>query len=228
MKELVKCPHCGKEYCKKGIGTHIWRMHGEGQNHQANGRKSSKGRKAWNKGLTKDTDERIKKYGQKISQKAKNGEYSESFYDREYCKTDEYRENHSNRMKEIVKEHPESYSSSNVSGRAKIFEFEYFGKNYKFKGSWECIIAEKLFEDNIFFENEITPFEYIWEEKKSTHLYFPDFYLPEYDLYLEVKGYERQRDRDKWKVVDNLKIIKQKEIDMLKNGISIKYILEIE
>lgn len=34
-----------------------------------------KGHKAWNKGLTKETDERLKKYGETFSRKAKNGEY---------------------------------------------------------------------------------------------------------------------------------------------------------
>ena len=54
-------------------------------------------------------------------------------------------------------------------------------------------------------------FEYEWENK--IHLYFPDFYLPDYDIYIEVKGYERERDRCKWKVVPNLLVLKKKEIE---------------
>lgn len=48
------------------------------------------------------------------------------------------------------------------------------------------------------------------------HLYFPDFYLPDYNLYVEVKGYETERDRCKWAVVKNLLTIKQKELIMIK------------
>lgn len=32
----IKCEICGKEYSKKGIGTHIWRAHGDGKNHDPN------------------------------------------------------------------------------------------------------------------------------------------------------------------------------------------------
>lgn len=40
-----KCPYCNKEYCKKGIGTHLWFRHGLGINH-----KPGLG-PAWNKGI---------------------------------------------------------------------------------------------------------------------------------------------------------------------------------
>ncbi len=59
--EKVKCKHCGKEYSKHGIGTHIWRNHSEGKTHDPN-----KNRIAWNKGLTKETDERVKKTGESL------------------------------------------------------------------------------------------------------------------------------------------------------------------
>jgi len=48
------CPNCGKEYSKKGIGTHIWRMHGDGKDF-----KPSLGNTPWNKGLTKEYDNRV-------------------------------------------------------------------------------------------------------------------------------------------------------------------------
>jgi very-short-patch-repair endonuclease len=57
----VKCKFCGKEYSKNGIGTHIWRMHGEGKTHNPN-----KNRVAWNKGLKKETNESIKSQSEKI------------------------------------------------------------------------------------------------------------------------------------------------------------------
>ncbi len=31
--ELIRCQHCGIEKSKNGIGTHIWREHGAGKNH---------------------------------------------------------------------------------------------------------------------------------------------------------------------------------------------------
>jgi len=47
-----RCPHCFRLFCEKGIGTHIWRKHTEeGRAHRF---------PAWNKGLTKESDKRMK------------------------------------------------------------------------------------------------------------------------------------------------------------------------
>ena len=51
------------------------------------------------------------------------------------------------------------------------------------------------------------------------HIYFPDFYLPDFDYYIEVKGYQRDRDLYKWKVVDKLIIIKANEIKEIRNNV---------
>ena len=51
------------------------------------------------------------------------------------------------------------------------------------------------------------------------HLYFPDFYLPKYKLYIEVKGYETKRDRAKWKnFPKKLLILKNNEIKLIKQN----------
>lgn len=43
------CPECGKSYTTKGIGTHMWRMHGIGKDHNPNTGYGDGSRKAWNK-----------------------------------------------------------------------------------------------------------------------------------------------------------------------------------
>lgn len=126
---------------------------------------------------------------------------------------DETRKQRSEIMKRVVKENPDSYSSKNVCGRTKKVVFNGFELN----GSWELIVAKWLDGNNIKWTNKISPFTYNWND--NTHLYFPDFYLPDYDRYIEVKGYERERDRHKWKVVPNLIIIKQKEIKLIKQDL---------
>lgn len=69
------CPHCGKEYAKYGIGNHIWRKHTEdGQKFDPNKGYQKGTRKAWNKGLTKETDERVRKTGETYRKKLENGE----------------------------------------------------------------------------------------------------------------------------------------------------------
>ncbi len=114
-------------------------------------------------------------------------------------------------MKKAVLQNPNSYTANNVSGRTPIIEYNGF----KLKGSWELETAKWLDRNNIKWTNILDGFEYDWNG--STHLYYPDFYLTEINYYIEVKGYERERDRAKWKVVKNLIIIKKNEIDMIKN-----------
>ncbi|QGZ16041.1 hypothetical protein Kuja_0500 [Vibrio phage vB_VchM_Kuja] len=105
--------------------------------------------------------------------------------------TDQRRKAHSERMKRAVSENPSSYSSNNVCGRNCI---EYRG--HKLKGNWELLVAKWLDANNIEWEGETHPQEYIWRE--SPHLYFPDFYLPAYECFIEVKGYKTERDECKW------------------------------
>lgn len=69
------CPHCGKEYSKMGIGLHIWRNHTEeGNKFDPNKGFKAGTRKGWNKGLTKETDERVRKGGETYKNRVKTGE----------------------------------------------------------------------------------------------------------------------------------------------------------
>lgn len=58
-------------------------------------------------------------------------------------------------------------------------------------------------------------FDYLnLQNKKST--YCPDFYLPDFDIYIEVKGYETDLDRCKWSQFKNkLLILKKQEIVLI-------------
>jgi hypothetical protein len=124
--------------------------------------------------------------------------------------TPEYKKEQSARMKEVVKNNPNSYSKKNVSGRVKNIEYE----GYIFKGSWELEVGKFLLKNNIKFEQPENPIPYFWNN--DWHLYFPDFYLPAYDKFIEVKGFERDRDLAKWAVMKNLIVIKYKEIKLIK------------
>ena len=127
--------------------------------------------------------------------------------------TNERKENHSKVMKKVILENPESYCHGNKNGRTKIYEYNGF----KLRGTWELEVAKYLDEKNILWTNKINkPFSYLWKSKE--HLYFPDFYLPEYDRFLEVKGYQVERDKAKWNVVENLIIIKEKEIKHIRES----------
>lgn len=137
----------------------------------------------------------------KISEKSK-----------QYVWTSERRSAQSKSMLEAVKKYPDSYNASNVCGRVKNIDVvDSYGNSTKIKGKWEQIVADALNANSIKWQTVREGFEYVWED--SIHLYFPDFYLPELDTYIEVKGYEREKDRVKWSSFSKkLIIFKQKEI----------------
>lgn len=126
---------------------------------------------------------------------------------------------HSEKMKLVVDENPQSYSSENVCGRVKgIMTVDSYGNETKCLGSWEVLVSEFLNQHNIKWTNQIDEkFEYVWNN--STHRYFPDFKLVEKDAFIEVKGYERERDRCKWnQFPKKLIVIKLIEIKKIKKG----------
>jgi hypothetical protein len=114
-------------------------------------------------------------------------------------------------MKLTVLKHPESYTKNNVVGRVKIMDY----KGIKLKGTWEVIVAEWLDKNNVKWEYETRSFDYEWDGIKK---YYPDFYLPEFNIYIEVKGFETERDRAKWKNIPNLIVFKLNEINQIKNN----------
>lgn len=120
-------------------------------------------------------------------------------------------------MKKAVKDNPNSYSSSNVSGRTKRYGISNGEDELTVTGTWELEVAIWLNELKINWTNILDGIEYEWNGK--TRLYFPDFYLTDYDIYLEVKGFERERDRCKWKNIPNLIVLRKKEIGEIVNRI---------
>lgn len=128
-----------------------------------------------------------------------------------YYESSENRKIQSDRMKRVAIDNPESYNSSN-RGRTKQIIYN----NIKFQGSWELIFYKWAEESNVLIERLNIGFSYIWNGERT---YFPDFYLPELDLYIEVKGYETDRDRAKWdQFPHKLKIVRKDDINKIKNG----------
>lgn len=123
-------------------------------------------------------------------------------------------------MKKAVLENPDSYSKNNVCGRVNIIEYN----GHKLKGSWELKVAEWLDKNNISWESEVNPQNYFWDN--GWHMYFPDFYLHEYNVYLEVKGYKRSRDESKWsQFKDTLVIIDSTIINKLDDFENIEHLI---
>ena len=58
---------------------------------------------------------------------------------------------------------------------------------YRMRSTWEVTVAKSLFERNITFKYE--PFSVKYNYNNSVKHYYPDFYLEDYNLLIEVKPY---------------------------------------
>lgn len=125
--------------------------------------------------------------------------------------TVERRESHSITMREVAKNNPISYNSSN---RGRVKEIQKYGIN--FHGSWELKFYEWCLNNSIQIERNYTGFQYVYEGVRT---YYPDFYLPCYDFYVEVKGYKVDKDVFKWSFFNkNLIVIQKYEIRLIDSG----------
>jgi hypothetical protein len=213
-REIVKIGKSGKGYCdlspnrcpakierdkskKKGINPFASRPHPRG----------AIGLIPWNKGQTKETSAKILEASTKISSANKG---------RKPVITDAARKKMSDAKKNLYLSGWEP-----VCGRCK--KIEYNTKRnviIKLDGSWELLVAKYLDFLDLNWTRNSQRFEYInLNNGKST--YCPDFWVEEWNSFLEVKGYETDLDRCKWQQFPkNLIIWKKDKIDEIRKILS--------
>lgn len=84
------------------------------------------------------------------------------------------------------------------AGRCKKYEYTSpIAGNIKLDGTWELSVAKYLDTLGVSWERNKKRFEYIREDGRCS-TYQPDFFVADWDLFIEVKGYETDLDRLKW------------------------------
>lgn len=84
-------------------------------------------------------------------------------------------------------------------------------------GSWELEVAKYFDRIGVKWKRNKNRFAYIFEGKER--FYTPDFYLEETETYIEVKGYETDKDRSKWQQFNHKLVVwKKNEINAIKDG----------
>lgn len=84
-------------------------------------------------------------------------------------------------------------------------------KGVKFHGTWEVEYAKWLDENNKPWRRPTESFQYEFQGKKRR--YTPDFYLLNEQTYVEIKGYETEKDVAKWSQFPlKLKVLKEDEL----------------
>jgi|688.fasta_scaffold326745_1 hypothetical protein len=134
----------------------------------------------------------------------------------------EFKKRHQDAMKSAVDQHPDSYNSGN---RGRVKQIEYDG--IKFHGSWEVEFYKWCKFQNIDVLRNRQGFKYVWEGERT---YFPDFFIPAYNFYVEIKGYETERDYAKWSVLPKqLKVLTKTDImDIKQDKFSVENFLAKE
>ena len=99
---------------------------------------------------------------------------------------------------ERIRKISEKLSINNKGGRAKWYTVA--GQNVQ--GTWERDIATKFEHLNIRWIKLKTNKDTLkYEMNGKIRSYTPDFYLPDYDMYVEVKGFWWGNDKEKMKKV---------------------------
>ena len=178
MVEL-KCKFCGKP-CKNpnSLRNHERLCPKNPDRHYVS---HTLGHTAWNKGLTKDTDERVKNSAKTLSENIKLGITKQ--YDHKSIWTEELRKKKSEEKKKFYAEHPEAHPNRKLA-------------NNHIKMSYpERIVFDWLNEKKLSFEhNKLI--------KTKTITRYADFYLKDYNLIIEVDGefwHNKKIDEDKKK-----------------------------
>ncbi len=93
-------------------------------------------------------------------------------------------------------------------GGAKHHKGDYYNEIWM-DSSWEIMMATRFDELKINWERNNSIF-FLWvDENNMKHKYYPDFYLPKFDKYIEVKGFWTIKIRDKMN-----RVIKQNSFDL--------------
>lgn len=151
----------------------------------------------WNKGLTKDTSNIILKISKSVSKTNTGRRLS-----------DDWKKHLSDSLKGKtggVRENSNKWRGCHIEMNGKIIWLD---------SSYEKRLVCLLNKFEIPWVKNRDKFPYIYE--KCQYSYIPDFYLPELNLWIEVKGWIKDKDLAKWKNFPHrLIVIKLKALERL-------------
>lgn len=173
------CPHCHKEITalSRNKANHIrWcKENPKRQKYLDTLHKNNIGHTAWNKGLTVETDSRVAKYTKTKLDKYASGELKGSWIGRHH--TEETRKQMS---KSALK------ATYQRICKKTLPYTKTDGTIVNLDSSYERIVAEWLDKHNIEW---IRPEPLNWTDSAGIiHHYFPDFYIPSKDIYIDPKN----------------------------------------
>lgn len=183
------CKFCSKE-CKNlnSLRQHERLCHKNPDKKLSNFSKR-KGVPSWNKGLTSETDIGIKERGELLKLRYANGELVA------------HRTKHNEETKRRMSENKRQLYLSGwepICGRCKKYDYvSPIAGSIKVDGTWELKVAKHLDSLGVQWKRNKKRFPYVKPDGTNS-TYQPDFYVEDWNSYLEVKGYETDLDKAKW------------------------------
>lgn len=209
----MKCKYCGsKRETKKSLAQHQIRCvkNPDSQKLRENWKKTRTKIKQvpWNLGLTKNDSEKMLHISEIMKMKS-TGKAKDELSEKERIE----------KIKKTISINRKTGGIRKGSGRGikTWYESPIAGLVY-LRSTYELEYAKYLDSLEIKWKQNEDYFEYYFEGKKLK--YYPDFYIIDEDLYVEIKGFKTKKDTEKWKAVENLKILFKK--DLIELGIKIK------
>lgn len=220
INDLTYRCECGKTFEKsQSLNSHFGycETHRMGKPIKKRGQKKGH-MNGWEKFSGEDILKIRRKSGETFSSRIKSGEITHSFLGKKHTK--ESKQKMSNKANE----------NNNGFVKCKYYEVycPYLQKYTKVQGSYEKKYSEYLNLNGIKWERDKkNNLRYILHEEDYTHTYYPDFYLPDTDEYIEIKGFwwkskdDRVNDKRKMEAVircnpdKKIKIMESKDLDLL-------------
>lgn len=187
IKSYKPCCHCGNDIITSRLKVHESKCI-EMQLKRNKPKKKAghpKGQPAWNKGLSKETDDRVKKNSESVAktlrQKVLDGTFIPSIP--------------GEKARQATSERQSLFNSG---GKSKW----YIVANQKVQGTYEKQFAECLEAESIVW-TKVKTHNHIFKYEKDGKLrsYAPDFFLPELNLYVEIKGFWWGNDEEKMNII---------------------------
>lgn len=107
-------------------------------------------------------------------------------------RTEEWHKNNAKKISEAVKRKVKEGTWH--TSLAKHMHYSY--KGFDLHGKWELAYAKWLDKNNVKWIKCKESFEYFYEN--STRRYTPDFFIIDENIYVEIKGYQTDKDKAKW------------------------------
>ena len=180
LRDDLFCQYCGRQCKNKNSLINHERLCVSNPDHQDKeylyraGGGWNKGLPAWNSGLTKETSDIIAKSAEKWKENYKKGIYKKPLGK---GSTEEVETERKKKLSTFAK------NNNNFWKLKRKHIVEYNG--FKFDSTYEVIVAKSLDSNGVCWEKPKS-FKYIFNSVE--HTYTPDFYLPDYDLYLDPKN----------------------------------------